>query len=110
MTAMDELKSGASLGDLQQYVKELEDKRGFADNTVLQKCLLLGEEIGELFKAVRRDHGEMRYDASADYSPDAAGEIADVLLLLTAIANRLDIDMESAIREKEAVNRKRNWS
>jgi NTP pyrophosphatase (non-canonical NTP hydrolase) len=107
---MDDLKVNASLRDIQQYVEQLENERGFASNTVLQKCLLLGEEVGELFKAVRKDHGGMRYDVLTNYSPDAAGEIADILLLLTAVANRLGVDMESAIRQKEAVNKHRSWS
>jgi len=29
-------------------------ERGFENETVLEQCLLLGEEVGELFKAVRK--------------------------------------------------------
>ncbi len=32
----------------------MEDKRGFTKQGVLQKCLMLGEEVGELFKAIRK--------------------------------------------------------
>lgn len=45
--------------DLQHYVPDREVERGFDDRGVLWQCLLLGEEIGELFKAVRK-HERMR--------------------------------------------------
>lgn len=48
------LKKTPTLKDFQQYVKELETERGFEKQDAIQKCLLLGEEIGELFKAVRK--------------------------------------------------------
>ena len=36
-------------------------------------------------------------------------EIVDVLNYLLAIANRLDIDVEAAFREKNARNLERTW-
>src|SRR5690242_4429156 len=103
---MPELSSHPTLKDLQNYINEMEIERGFDDNTVMQKCLMLGEEVGELFKSVRKSHGGMRL-ATKGYEPDAAGEIADVLILLTSIANRLGIDLETAFRDKEAKNHDR---
>ncbi len=47
----------------------------------------LGEEVGELFKAVREDVG-------------IEEEIADVFAWLLSVANVLDIDVESAFRKK----------
>lgn len=54
---MPSLKSNPTLSDLQRYVSELEQERGFAHQDVLQKCLLLGEEVGELFKTIRKRKG-----------------------------------------------------
>lgn len=51
---MPALKGEPTLNDFQQYVREMEAERGFTEKTVLEVCLLLGEEVGELFKAVRR--------------------------------------------------------
>ncbi len=48
------LKSTPTLGDFQEYVKNLESLRGFDNQNALEKCLLLGEEVGELFKAVKK--------------------------------------------------------
>jgi len=47
------LKQATALDDLQRYVAEMEKERGFSHRDVVQQCLLLGEEVGELFKAVR---------------------------------------------------------
>ena len=41
-----------TLSEFQNYVTELETERGFEHQTIIDKCLLLGEEVGELFKAV----------------------------------------------------------
>ena len=48
------LKEKPLLIDCQEYVKEIELERGFSSQTVIEKCLLMGEEIGELFKSVRK--------------------------------------------------------
>jgi hypothetical protein len=48
---MSNLKSEPTLTDIQLYIAELEVERGFANQDVLKKCLMLGEEVGELFKA-----------------------------------------------------------
>jgi NTP pyrophosphatase (non-canonical NTP hydrolase) len=104
---MPQLKSNPTLGDFQTYVRELEDERGFATQPLVQKCLLLGEEVGELFKAVRT-HEKMSLANDAAPS-EVEAEIADVLVLLCSVANKLDIDMEAAFREKEEKNKKRIW-
>ena len=109
MLHMPSLKPNPTLADLQRYVTQMEQERGFDSNTVQQKCLMLGEEVGELMKAIRKSHGGMRY-ATKGYEADAAGEIADILLIMLAIANRLGVDVETALREKEEVNKKRAWN
>lgn len=99
-----------TLGDIQNYVRALEQERGFTDGTLLQSCLLLTEEIGELAKCVRKSHAGLGMDTSKQYELDAAGEIADIIIVLTSIANRLEIDMETAFRAKEEANKKRTWN
>ena len=49
---MPHLAKKPTLTEFQQYVSELETERGFEHQTIIDKCLLLGEEVGELFKAV----------------------------------------------------------
>lgn len=104
---MSELSQGASLGDLQAYVRRCEIERGFAEQSGLEKCLLLGEEVGELFRAVRRASGMLTDPESR--TADVSEELADILNYLLAIANRFDVDLDTAFREKERTNRARSW-
>ena len=96
--------------DFQRYVHDLEAFHGWLDVDLVHNCFLMGEEVGELFKAVRKqeklfdEHGEPT-DTEA-----VAEEIVDVLNYLLAIANRLDIDVEQAFRSKNARNLERTWT
>jgi NTP pyrophosphatase (non-canonical NTP hydrolase) len=73
----------------------------------------MGEEVGELFKAVRRV--KRFYDQEGDLALDAerrqqvAEELVDVLNYLLAIANRLDINLEQAFIDKNSYNQQRVW-
>ena len=78
-----------------------------AYQSVRDKCLLLGEEIGELFKAVRKVEG-LKIDISSQFGT-VSEELADVFIYLCAIANRYGIDLETAFREKEKINHQRSW-
>ena len=101
------LKNKPSLPDFQQYVKELEHERGFINQSTIDKCLLLGEEVGELFKAIRKAEG-LLVDANSTFT-EIGDELADIFIYLCAIANRKGIDLEDAFRTKEEKNKKRVW-
>lgn len=96
-----------TLQAVQKYVTELEIERGFIHQTVIEKCLLLGEEVGELFKAVRNAE-RIKIDNNSQ-KHEVSNELADMLIYLCAIANRYGIDLETAFREKEEINKKRRW-
>jgi NTP pyrophosphatase (non-canonical NTP hydrolase) len=104
---MPELNSNPTLNDFQKYVIELEKERGFSDQTIIDKCLLLGEEVGELFKAVRKTEG-LVVDANSGFT-DIGDELTDIFIYLCAIANRKNIDLEAAFLAKEEKNKKRKW-
>lgn len=104
---MSKLDNKPNLKDFQKYVSELEIERGFANQTVIDKCLLLGEEVGELFKAVRKTEG-LAIDSNSNFT-DIGDELTDIFIYLCAIANRKNIDLESAFRAKEEINKKRVW-
>jgi len=104
---MPNLKEKPCLSDFQKHVTELEHERGFIDQTTHDKCLLLGEEVGELFKAVRKAKG-LKIDNNSNFGT-IADELSDILIYICAIANRNNIDLENAFREKEAKNKKRKW-
>jgi NTP pyrophosphatase (non-canonical NTP hydrolase) len=102
------LSGTATLAAVQRYVAEMEQERGFADRGVLDQCLHLGEEVGELFKAVRRTEHLPNDGASIVGTVDE--ELADVLIFLCTIANRYGIDLGDALRRKEEHNEQRVWS
>jgi len=102
-----ELKKDPTLNDFQEYVKKLELQRGFIQQNAIEKCLLLGEEMGELFKAIRKAM-KLKTDINANIG-SIDEEIADMMIYLCAIANRFDIDIEQAFRNKEEHNKKRTW-
>jgi NTP pyrophosphatase (non-canonical NTP hydrolase) len=105
---MPHLPPRPTLEDMQRYVDELEVERGFHDQDVVQKALLLGEEVGELFKAVRKSQG-ISIDPQSKVG-NVSEELADILIYLCAIANRFGIQLEEAFRRKEEINMRRSWT
>lgn len=106
---MQPLDQGQPLEEIQRYVSDMEVARGFAHRDVVSQCLLLGEEVGELFKAVRKQDENFTIDPNSRVgTPDE--ELADVLIYLCSIANRLGIDLDEALRKKEARNEQRRWT
>lgn len=101
------LPKNPTLKDFQEYEKRLEKARGFSDEGIFQKCLLLIEEVGELFKVIRKEEG-MKMDESS-YVGEHAEEAADVFMFLLAVCNKMGIDLEEAFRSKEEKNKKRVW-
>lgn len=104
---MPNLKDQPQLADFQNYVSELEQERGFATQTTIDKCLLLGEEVGELFKAVRKSEG-LLVDSNSRFN-EIGDELTDIFIYICAIANRKGIDLEEAFRAKEEKNKQRTW-
>lgn len=104
---MPQLTNQPTLSDFQSYVKQLEKERGFSSQSTIDKCLLLGEEVGELFKAIRKTEG-LAMDSNSRVT-EVGDELTDIFIYLCAIANRNNIDLEKAFRSKEEVNKKRTW-
>jgi len=101
------LKSQPTLKDFQKYVHQMEDDRGFTEQGVLQKCLMLVEEVGELFKIIRKKE-KIKIDHNSKFG-SVDEELADIFIFLCTIANRFDVDLEKAFRDKEKINEKRVW-
>lgn len=100
-------KADATLADWQAYVQRKIEERGFADETIQQKFMLLVEEVGELAKAIRPLEG-IKTSSDSD-TLDLSHEAADVFWLLCCICNGLGVDLDTAIRSKETKNEKRHW-
>ena len=97
-----------TMDNFQEYVRQLERERGFTGQSAIQKCLLFGEEVGELFKAVRKRDAILRIDSNSKIG-NIEEELADILIYLCMIANKYDINLEQAFREKEEKNKTRTW-
>lgn len=104
---MEPLRPGASLPRIQDYVRQMEIERGLDRQDLSSQCLKLGEEVGELYRAVRKMQGQPQDPAGR--TADIGDEAVDALILLMSIVNRCGIDLEEAFRAKEARNEARVW-
>ena len=107
------LPKNAPLSAYQRYIHQLEAMHGWLDVDLINNCFLMGEEVGELFKAVRkhqRFYVEDAPEAEARSVDHIGEEIVDIMNYLIAIANRLEIDLEGAFRRKNEINQGRSWS
>jgi NTP pyrophosphatase (non-canonical NTP hydrolase) len=105
---MKPIKQNPTLGDFQEYMKEMVVERGFTDTTVPELFMYLSEEIGELAKAARQVT-KMHVDESSE-KMELDHEWADVFSYVMDLANHLNIDTEKAFREKEEINNQRVWN
>ena len=107
---MKELPANATMSDYQALIHQLEAHHGWLDVDLIHNCFLMGEEVGELFGAIRQYEAYFQEGDTNASKENVAEEIVDVFNYLLAIANRLDIDVEAAFRRKNARNFLRTWS
>lgn len=107
---MPEFPDRPTLPELQLYIARACTERGWDGASDLERFLLMVEEVGELARALRDRRGLFQEEERARAQRHVAEEMADVLNYLLDLANRLDVDLETALREKEAVNEGRRWS
>ena len=86
----------SELADLQKAISRTRADRGFVTDPV-KLHVLLSEEIGEIASEIKRLWSKNYDDFSRDRLKE---EIADVLVLLAALAAEFDIDIEQAVVEK----------
>jgi NTP pyrophosphatase (non-canonical NTP hydrolase) len=97
----------ATLAAFQQYIKQVMTERGFDDETVSQKFMLLLEEAGEFAQAAREKANLAQ--AADTVTEDLSDAAADVFTILLDIANNLSLDLESAFINREKKNQTRTW-
>jgi NTP pyrophosphatase (non-canonical NTP hydrolase) len=84
------------LNDLQNNVDAWIKKYGVRYFSELTNMAILTEEVGEVARIMSRRYGEQSEKAS-DKDMDLADELADVLFVLTCIANQTGIDLSQAM-------------
>lgn len=98
-----------SLNQIQSYFEKVFISRGFEKDSLENKTILLVEEIGELAKAIRKHIGMGIDIDKVEHYSNLKEEIADVLIVLISIANKLDINISEALIAKEKINSERKW-
>ena len=104
---MTDLPDNDSLRELQKYVWQVNQERGFNVTDVSKKFVMLVEEVGELSRAIRAQVGMKFTDTTKQQ--DLRDELADVQIVLLGLASMLEQDMFTAVLDKESKNRLRNW-
>src|SRR5437660_913742 len=105
---MAHLKDSPTLRDLQHYVAEVCQERGWTKDSPSEKFVLFVEEVGELAKAMRKASG-LYEERARPRDLSLEEEFADVLSYLLDLANCFQIDLEQAFRDKERINQSRIW-
>lgn len=105
---MANLSLHPTLPELQRYMDEICQERGWTKDNYAEKFLLFTEEVGELAKAIRKTQGLYQEKARQKHL-ELEEEFADVLSYLLDLANYFQVDLETAFREKEQVNATRTW-
>ncbi len=107
---LEKIDKTSSLAEIQDYIRSVIRIRGFENEEIEKKMLLLLEETGELAKAVRKDYTDMAVDnTKLNHYSNIENEIADVFIVLTTICNKLNINLFDAVYNKEKENVTRNW-
>ena len=108
---LKKLSDESSINEIQSYIKEVMQIRGFNKEKSSDKILLLVEEVGELAKAIRKNENNLGIDKTKEYNYSSIeSEIADVFIVLLSICDILNIDLFKAFLDKEEENIKRIWS
>ncbi len=73
----------------------------------LTNMAILTEEVGEVARIMARKYGEQSYK-DTDTNRDLANELADVIWVLTCIANQTGIDLDEAMQNNFQKKTKRD--
>jgi len=86
------------LKDLQHKVDTWINTYGVRYFSELTNMAILTEEVGEVARIMARRYGEQS-EKSSDKDMDLADELADVLWVVTCIANQTGVDLENAMKK-----------
>ncbi|MCH2231550.1 MAG: nucleotide pyrophosphohydrolase [Crocinitomicaceae bacterium] len=83
---------------LQEKVDQWIKEYGVRYFDELTNTAMLMEEVGEVARIMARRYGEQS-EKESDKNKDLGEELADVLFVLTCLANQTGIDLEKAIQK-----------
>lgn len=102
------LSKNSSVEEIQKYIKDMFEVRGFR-TSLLERMCLLTEEMGELAKEVRKTDNNLLIDVNKNYSSNLENEITDVFICLMGMCELLDMDIVQGLKNKEEINFERKW-
>ena len=91
-----------TINQLQLNVDQWINTVGVRYYSELTNTAILAEECGEVARLMARIYGDQSFKSVEDEKnarKDLAGEMADVLFVLTCLANQCNINLETAIAE-----------
>lgn len=94
MSQAEKMKA-LTLAEMQDEVDRWIHSYGVRYFDVKCNMLILTEEVGELARVIVRRYGEQS-EKESDKNKDLADEMADVLWVLTCLANQTGIDLNEA--------------
>ncbi len=101
------------LSEYQSKVDEWVKRFGVRYFSELTNLAILMEEVGEVARLMARIYGEQSFKGPARDEQNLADELADVLFVLTCIANQTGIDLSAAAQrnldKKAQRDHQRHW-
>ncbi len=97
-----------TLKETQEIVDSWIKEHGVRYFNELTNLAILTEEVGEVARIMSRRYGEQS-EKDSDKNKDLADELADVLFVLTCIANQTGIDLEDAMKKNFEKKTKRDF-
>ncbi len=91
------MSNDLTIKELQQTVDQWITTIGVRYFSPLTNMAVLTEEVGEVARIMARRHGDQSFKSGE--SPNLADELADVIWVVTAIANQEGIDLTQAIAD-----------
>nr|WKN40329.1 nucleotide pyrophosphohydrolase [Tunicatimonas sp. TK19036] len=98
-----------TLAELQQQVDEWINTTGVRYFSELTNMAILTEEVGEVARLMSRKYGDQSFKKS-DEGKELADELADVLWVLTCIANQTGVNLTEAFHKNMDKKTKRDHS
>jgi NTP pyrophosphatase (non-canonical NTP hydrolase) len=98
-----------TIAEMQQQVDEWITTTGVRYFSELTNMAILTEEVGEVARLMSRQYGDQSFKES-DKNKDLADELADVLWVLTCIANQTGVNLTEAFQKNMDKKTKRDHS
>lgn len=96
--------------DIKDYQKQVDDwikENGVRYFDEMTNTAILMEEVGEVARIMARRYGEQS-EKESDKNKDLGDEFADVLFVLTCLANQTGVDLEKVIEKNFEKKTKRD--